>query len=208
MNSSTHAPQSKSAGSLDKITIFGSADIDQQHPLYKTVYDVAQYLASQGKTVINGGGPGTMLAATEGAKSAGGRTITVTFFPEDMPEFEGKDVKNVPDQEIRTTTYIERMFGLIHEADAYVCFQGGTGTLSEWATAWLLAHLHYGKHKPLILYGAFWKDFMRAVNEHFFIGEAENNVYQIVENQEEFVRAFAELQQNITGRGNNAGLAK
>ena len=40
------------------------------------------------------------------------------------------------------------MFGLMSQSDLFICFRGGTGTLSEWATAWLLAHLYYGHHKP------------------------------------------------------------
>jgi predicted Rossmann-fold nucleotide-binding protein len=48
------------------------------------------------------------------------------------------NAKNVVDQEIKTANYLERMAGLMDNADLFVFFRGGTGTLSEWATAWLL----------------------------------------------------------------------
>lgn len=185
---------------IKNIAIFGSADVDEKHPLYEEVFTVARYLAYHGKVVIDGGGPGVMNAATQGARSAGGQTLVVTFYPKDMPEFEGRDVGNTADTEIKTANYIERMFGLIDHADAFVCFEGGTGTLSEWATAWLMAHLYYGNHKPLILYGEFWHDLMRVVSDHFFIGAKEHEVYRIVKNEEEMIAALNFFEQQLSDR--------
>ncbi|MBQ6154448.1 LOG family protein, partial [bacterium] len=89
---------------------------------------------------------------------------------------------------------IERMFGLMTQADVFVCFYGGTGTLSEWATAWLLAHLYYGNHKPLVLYGEFWFEVMEVINRNFMIGEKERNVYRIVENKEQLLAVIEGLE--------------
>jgi uncharacterized protein (TIGR00725 family) len=193
-------PQQKAHCSIDRVAIFGSADVDEKHPLYEEVFSIAEYLAYNNKVVINGGGPGTMLAATQGAEAAGGETVTVTFNPVDMPEFEGKDVENIPDKEIKAANYIERMFGLINEADAFICFQGGTGTLSEWSTVWLLSHLYHGNHKPIILYGAFWKDVMKTMDEHFFIGEKEHSVYKIAANKEELIQALDDFEAELADR--------
>jgi predicted Rossmann-fold nucleotide-binding protein len=143
-----------------------------------------------------------MAAATLGAKAAGGKTVAVTFQPRDMPEFEGRYAGNEVDVEIRTANYVERMFGLFEQSDAYICVQGGTGTLSEWATAWLMAHLQYGRHKPLILYGAFWHTVMRTISEHFFIGAKEHEVYRIAENPEEAFLVLQELEQELADRCN------
>ena len=141
-----------------------------------------------------------MEAATLGAKAAGGKTIGVTFYPEDMPEFEGRDEGNIVDKEIKTSNYIERMFGLMNNADIFVCFKGGTGTLSEWATAWLLAHLYYGNHKPLILYGDFWHEVMDVIHKHFLIGYKEAKVYKIVTNLEEFKVALRIFEEEMSTR--------
>jgi predicted Rossmann-fold nucleotide-binding protein len=150
--------------------------------------------------VINGGGPGIREAATRGAKAGGGKTLAVTFYPEDLPEFEGRDGQNIVDKEIKTANYIERMFGLMDNADLFVCFKGGTGTLSEWATAWLLAHLYYGNHKPLILYGHFWHEYMDMTHKHFMIGYKEAKVYRIVENLEEFKVALRIFEEEMAAR--------
>jgi uncharacterized protein (TIGR00730 family) len=193
-------PRAKQHCQIKDIAIFGSADVDEQHPLYQEVFKVARYLAYHGKVIVNGGGPGVMAAATLGAESAGGKTVGVTFYPKDMPEFEGRFFSNTVDVEIKTANYIERMFGLMNNADAFICFQGGTGTLSEWATAWLLAHLYYGNHKPLILYGRFWHELMRVVNENFFLSDKENTVYKIVDNEEQLITALQEFEIELADR--------
>jgi len=190
MKSQIPIPKSKLHCGIKNVALFGSADIDRNHPLYRDAFIVARYLGYHDKVVINGGGPGVMAAATEGALSAGGKTMAVTFYPKDMPEFEGRFSDNHVDKEIKTANYIERMFGLMDHADAFIIFQGGTGTLSEWATAWLLAHLYYGNHKPIILYGGFWKKVMAVINENFFIGEHEELVYKIAENEAEMIEAL------------------
>lgn len=194
-------PEKQVHSSIQKVAIFGSADVDKKHPLYREVFKVARYLAYNDKVVVNGGGPGVMAAATAGAESAGGETIAVTFYPQDMPEFEGRFHKNIVDEEIKTSNYIERMFGLINQADAFIIFEGGTGTLSEWATVWLLAHLYYGNHKPLILYGEFWHEVISAIDKHFFIGQKEKEVYKIVKNEKEMIQALNEFEQELEARG-------
>lgn len=203
MKTQIKIPKVSQGKQIKNIAFFGSADIDKNHPLYQEAFSLARHLAYHDKVIVNGGGPGVMDAATQGAKVAGGVTLAVTFYPKDMPEFEGRFHENDVDHEIKTANYIERMFGLMDHADAFICFQGGTGTLSEWATAWLLAHLYYGKHKPLILYGEFWHEVMRVIEDNFFIGEKEKKVYKIVKNQEELLRALNEFEKEIENRVNN-----
>jgi len=200
MKKSLVFPSPKKHCTLDRIALFGSADVDKEHPLYKEVFKVARSLAYYGKTVINGGGPGTMEAATLGAESVDGKTITVSFAPLDMPEFEGQASSNIADLDIKASNYIERMFGLMEQADAFVCFQGGTGTLSEWATAWLLSYLHYGHHKPIVLYGEFWHEVMRVINDSFLIGQKERSIYRIVKNEVETLQVLQQFEEELAER--------
>ena len=193
-------PGSNRLNKVDKVAFYGSADLDTSDEAYIAAKEAAAHVARRGKTIVNGGGPGIMEAATLGAKSAGGKTLAVTFYPEDMPEFEGRASGNIVDKEIKTSTYIERMFGLMDNADIFVCFKGGTGTLSEWATAWLLAHLYYGNHKPIILYGEFWHEVMDVIHKHFLIGYKEAKVYRIVSNLEEFKVALRVFEEEMSSR--------
>lgn len=200
MKTQVPVPKSQRHCTITNIAFFGSADVDQNHPLYQEAFKVARYLAYHGKVIVNGGGPGVMDAATKGAESAGGETLAITFYPKDMPEFEGRFHENTVDKEIKTANYIERMFGLMDHADAFVCFQGGTGTLSEWATAWLLAHLYYGNHKPVILYGQFWHRVMDVISENFFIGETERQVYTIASNEDQLIQQLAAFEYQLADR--------
>jgi len=200
MKTCIRIPRIQKEYGIKNIAVFGSADVDEKHPVYQDAFNVCRRLARMGKVIVNGGGPGVMDAATNGAEIAGGETLAVTFYPKDMPEFEGRYHHNAVDQEIKTANYVERMFGLMDYADAFICFRGGTGTLSEWATAWLLAHLYYGKHKPLILYGKFWKDLIKVIEENFFIGDKEKRVYKIVENIEELTTVLEDFEKEIKAR--------
>jgi uncharacterized protein (TIGR00725 family) len=191
-----YVPQLKTNWRLDRVAFFGSADIHVDSQLYKEVYECAQLLAQHGRIIVNGGGPGVMQASTQGAESVGGKTIGVTLHADkdDLPEFEGQAAGNNLTLEIATRNYIDRMFGLMTQADVFVCFRGGTGTLSEWATAWLLAHLYYGHHKPMVLYGEFWFEVMDLINESFMIGEKERNVYRVVENKNQLLAVLEGLE--------------
>ncbi len=200
-------PSPKTEPYIKRVAIFGSADVDPQHPLYEEAFNVARTLAYHDKLIVDGGGPGVMDAATKGAQAAGGKSLVVTFYPDDAPEFEGRLDDNTADEEIKTANYIERMFGLMENADIFICFQGGTGTLSEWATAWVLAHLYYGKHKPLILYGNFWHNLMRVINDSFFIGDKEKELYKIVSNEAELMEAMNEFEAEMKERYREAAIS-
>jgi len=174
--------QSKRGGiRLKRVAFFGDAAVKKDHSAYQMAYLAAQKLARHGYTVVNGGGPGVMMAATEGAESVGGETLSVTFYPEHASGFEGRYLSNVTDKEIRTENYIERMFYLMKEADVFLLFQGGTGTISELGLAWVLAKLYYGHHKPFVLVGAFWRPIIGAIHDNLLIDVKEMDVFKIVD---------------------------
>jgi len=170
--------------------------------LYQEAFNVARYLAYHDKVIVNGGGPGIMQAATDGAKAGGGQTLVVTFSPDPLeaPEFEGRFNENKADKEIKTKNYVERMFGLMEHADAFIIFKGGTGTLSEWATTWLMAHIYYGHHKPFILYGEFWYEVVQCMENNFFIGKHEMEVFEIVKDEAELIPAFTRFERELAIR--------
>lgn len=185
------------APTIENIAIFGFADTDENDRLFQNVYKVARELAEAGYTVVDGGGPGVMLAASMGAKAAGGKVIGVTLYPKDMPNFEGKDPKNMLDVEIKSNSYIERTLTLMKEGQVYIVFKGGTGTISEFGMAWGLARLYFGHHKPLILYGKFWKKIIKAFRENMAMRPEEFEVFKIVDSPEGVLEAIKDFEDEI-----------
>lgn len=139
-----------------------------------------------------------MVAATTGAEIAGGKTLTVTFDPKDAPGFEGRYLKNVPDREIRTTNYIERMFRLLEHGDIFIIFKGGSGTISEFGTAWVLAKLYYGRHKPFILFGHFWAEIIDVLRKNMNIDKNELSVFEIVRTKGEILSAIKRMEGKVS----------
>lgn len=186
---------------VKNIAFFGDANIPKSDPVYKSAYETAKLLAENGYAIVDGGGPGVMEAATSGAEEAGGATLTVTFSPVDAPGFEGKYVGNVPDKEIVTTNYIERMFKLMEYGDMFLIFKGGSGTVSEFGTAWNLAKLYYGHHKPFILFGRFWAEIIDVFRKNMNIDNKELSVFEIVEKPEEVLKAIRKFEKRLVTRG-------
>lgn len=175
-----------------KVTIFGSSEVDNDSDDYKNAKRTAYLLAKEGFTIVNGGGPGVMRAASEGAKQAGGKTLGATFSSKGMTKFEGRDQNNILDKEYKFDNYWDRIHKLLDLGDVYIFFNGGTGTIGEFAMAWGLARLFYGNYKPLILFGEWWHDLTEAFGRNMFIREEELKVYKIVTTPE---RAVEEIQE-------------
>ncbi len=189
---------------IRNIAFFGDANISPTDETYKAAFDVAELLASNGYAVVDGGGPGVMEAATGGAEKANGKTISVTFDPVNAPGFEGKYVKNVTDQEIVTTNYIERMFKLMEYGDVFIVFKGGSGTISEFGTAWVLAKLYFGHHKPFILYGDFWVEIIDVIKKNMNIDSNEYSVFEICRSKEDVLATIKKFEKNITSRDHSS----
>ncbi|MEK9200588.1 MAG: LOG family protein [Patescibacteria group bacterium] len=175
---------------IKTVSCLGFADAPHDDPLFQEAYKVGEALAKAGFIVANGGGPGVMRATTQGAQSAGGHVVGVTFYPKDVANFEGRDKNNLFDEEIKTENYLERTLKLLEVGQAYVIFKGGTGTISEFGMAWGLARLYYGHHKPLVLYGKFWENIMAAFMANMRMRPEEFQVYWVATTPEEVVKSL------------------
>lgn len=192
--------QKENRNKIKQIVYFGFADATLNDPLYKEAFDCAKYLSKKGYVAINGGGPGTMRAVSEGAKAANSTAIGVTFYPKDITNFEGRDPENPIDQEIVTENYLERTLKLLELGDAYVIFRGGTGTVSEFGMAWGLAKLYFGHHKPLVLYGDYWNNIIKVFKDNMRIRSDALKVYKVVNTPEEAHRALLTFEDLVKER--------
>jgi len=182
---------------IKKISFFGFADAKEDSQLYKDAFAVAQVVAEAGYTVVDGGGPGLMRAFSQGAKSKNGWVVGVTFYPKDATNFEGRAKDNPLDEEVVTPNYVERTIKLLDQGDIYIVFNGGTGTISEFAMAWGLARLYFGHHKPLILYGKFWHNVIKAFVDNMLLRPEELAVFEIVDSPQGVVSAIKNFERRL-----------
>ena len=182
---------------IKNIAFFGDANIPKSDPVYQEAYEVAKILAQNGYTIVNGGGPGVMDASTQGAQAASGETISVTFNPHDAPGYEGRYLGNITDEEIITTNYIDRMFKLLEHGDMFIIFKGGSGTVSEFGTAWVLAKLYYGHHKPIILYGKHWPAIIDVLIKNMNIDRQELSVFEICSSRNEVLPIIKKFEKKL-----------
>lgn len=179
---------------INSVAVFGGSHIKQGETVFTEAFLVAKMVVGSGRKIVNGGGPGIMLAATLGAKDGGGQSIAVDYKPKLATSFEGKAMENTADQTFVEANYILRTKRLLDLGDAYIVFNGGTGTISEFAMAWGLARLYFGHHKPLILYGKFWEDIMESFKQHMLVRPQEYKVFSIVTTPADVLKALGKYE--------------
>ncbi len=175
------------------VTFFGDAAIPEDSEEYIQVRETAMLLAENGFGIVDGGGPGVMKAATDGAEAVGGTTVAVYWEPKLASIFEGKNITNVTDESESFSNYMSRTLGLIEKAHVFIVCRGGTGTISEFGMVWALAKLYFGKHKPVILMGDFWPDLVREIAAKMILDDKELGVLHYAKDKNEvldLVRMF------------------
>lgn len=176
--------------SIKAITFFGSSIGELGDPNFDAAQIIAREVAEKSIEVIDGGGPGVMSAATLGAKEVGGKTAAVYYDPKFATTFEGAAKKNLVDIQYKESNYVERTRKLLELGDAYIIFNGGTGTISEFGMAWGLARLYFGHHKPLILYGYFWHYIVEEFRRRMKIRPEELEVFTIASNPTDVIQTI------------------
>lgn len=142
------------------VSIFGSARIPQDSPLYQDTETIARLLVKAGFGVITGGGPGLMEAGNKGAFEAGGTSVGLRIH---LPFEQHQNAYISTECDFRYFFVRKLMF--IKYATAYVVMPGGVGTLDELFEALVLVQTQRIKPFPIILYkSSFWNglvDWMR-----------------------------------------------
>lgn len=189
---------------ISSVTFFGCSCGEAGDENFDNAKKVAKAVAQSGRKIVNGGGPGIMLAATLGAKEGKGKTAVVYYTPELATRFEGKKAINYADEHFEEANYVLRTKKLLELGDAYIVFNGGTGTISEFAMAWGVARLYFGHHRPILLYGDFWQTIMADFKKYMFVRPEEYQVFTIVNSASEVLSTLEHYDKIIhTNRHNH-----
>ncbi len=135
------------------VTVFGSARLKRDDPLYDRIVETTRLLAKEGFGIITGGGPGAMEAANKGAREAGGCSVGCNIeLPFEQHENEYIDIS------VNFHYFFVRKMMFVKYAEAFVLFPGGFGTLDELFEAVTLIQTKKINNFPVILFDSgYWK---------------------------------------------------
>jgi uncharacterized protein (TIGR00730 family) len=170
---------------IRKVTVFGSARISKDEPVYDIARVTGQKLVEAGYMVITGGGPGIMQAANEGAgpDHSFAVNIRLPFEQKTNPVVAGNP------RSITYKYFFNRKVAFLKEACAIVLFPGGFGTLDEAMET--LTLIQTGKNDPIPLIfvdepgGTYWLKWLQFFEQEplkdGYIGTSDFNLFERVD---------------------------
>ena len=146
-----------------KVTVFGSARTDIGDADYQVAVEFGRLMAQQQWMVVTGAGPGIMRAANEGAGQEASFGVNIVLPFENQPnEFIAGDPKLM-----NFKYFFTRKLMFIKEADAFVLFPGGYGTMDELFELVTLVQTGKSDIHPIVMLeapgGTYWEGFTRHV---------------------------------------------
>ncbi|RJR27127.1 hypothetical protein C4561_03110 [candidate division WWE3 bacterium] len=182
---------------ITKVAFLGGAAWVENDQPYKEAYETARAVAEAGFEVVNGGGPGVMRASTEGAHAGGGKVLAITYHPnKPKRHYEGVDPENHFDDEVITLDYFDRTKVMLQTTQVHIVFKGSIGTLSEFGMSWISSWIHEPNNKPIILFGAFWQDFLDVIHKHMLLKNSEEDMLKICTTPEEVIEFLKSLKKD------------
>jgi uncharacterized protein (TIGR00730 family) len=143
------------------VSIFGSARVTHDDPIYDAARRVAREVTRSGFNVLTGGGPGLMEAATRGCAEGGGLPVGLTIeLPDEQP------TNAFVARECRFHYFFIRKLMFVRYSCAFLIFPGGFGTLDETFEALTLVQTHKIPHFPVLLFAdPYWGGLRRQLDE-------------------------------------------
>jgi len=189
------------------VSIFGSARVKPDDPMYAAAEETARRLAEAGFAVVTGGGPGIMEAANKGAVQGGGPSVGCNI---ELPFEQG--VNDYVDIAINFRYFFVRKTMFVKYAEAFIIFPGGFGTLDELFEALTLIQTGKVRNFPVILFGSdYWQGLLdwlrnRMVAEGKIAPEDMDLMY-VTDSPEEAVNVVLKYYQAQleNAAGDNAG---
>jgi len=138
------------------ISVFGGASPREGQDSYETARQLGYALGSSGHSLLTGGYVGVMEAVSRGGHEAGAHVIGATCKQIEISHNRKPNV--YLDEEWSYETLQDRLFALVERSDVAVAMPGGVGTLAEIAITWNEMIIKAIPPRPMILYGAAWKN--------------------------------------------------
>jgi uncharacterized protein (TIGR00730 family) len=148
-----------------RVTIFGSARIEEKDPLYYQVQQFAIDLTKMGCDIVTGGGPGLMAAANQGSILGDPLDQTQSIGIRVDLDFE-QHTNPFVEEVYHHQTFFSRLYHFALIADAFVVVPGGIGTALEFFMIWQLLQVKKLQKTPLIVVGKMWSELVDWAKEY------------------------------------------
>jgi uncharacterized protein (TIGR00730 family) len=174
-----------------KVSVFGSARTPLDDPNYRLAREFGRRMAAIGWMVVTGAGPGIMSAANEGAgqESSFGVNIVLPFEAKPNP-FIASDPKL-----INFKYFFTRKLMFMKEAEAFVLFPGGFGTMDELFELLTLSQTGKSDLHPIVMVeaegGGYWREvdamLKDALLTRHYIDREDLGLYHLTESVDDAV---------------------
>jgi len=183
-----------------KVSIFGSARLPAENPLYDLARRFARLLVEHDYMVITGAGDGIMRAANEGAGRENSFGVNIL-----LPFEQGANPSIVDDPKLITFKYFfTRKLFFARESHGAAVFPGGFGTHDE--NFEILTLLQTGKNNPhpVVMLdvpgGTYWRKWELFIREDMvatkLISPEDLNLFRIVDSAEAAVKEIVGFYRN------------
>ncbi len=174
------------------VTVFGSARTKADSPYYKIAHELGGLLATEGLSVITGGGPGIMEAANKGATEVGGASAGIGI---ELPFEASNNAFIDADKNITFRYFFVRKLMFLKYSQAFVAFPGGLGTLDELFEALTLSQTGKTPKFPILLVGRdYWSGLVDWLNTKVLtegnVNAGDLELFRIVDTAEEVMDAI------------------
>jgi uncharacterized protein (TIGR00730 family) len=173
------------------VSVFGSARVPEDDPLFAQAVEVGRRLAEAGFAVVTGGGPGLMEAANRGAHEAGGLSVGFNI---DLPHEQHEN----PYLDISVTFhhFYARKTMFVKAAEGFVILPGGFGTLDELFESLTLIQTGKVMHFPVVLLGRdHWEGLLdwarKRLLEHGLVSPADVELLHLTDDVGEAVELIS-----------------
>jgi uncharacterized protein (TIGR00730 family) len=170
-----------------RVSIFGSARINETSPVYKDCYNLAYALGKEGVDIVTGAGPGIMEAANKGSKAASNDTKSIGLAIQLPFESDANAHLDIKHEHRRFSSRLDEFMRITHSV---VVVAGGVGTLLELFYTWQLIQVKHIEPRPFLLYGKdMWQGLMDWIEKEplgrQLISQSDFDSIRIVDSVEE-----------------------
>ncbi len=174
-----------------KVTMFGSARTQPDHPEYQQAKKFAELIGEQGWMVITGAGDGIMRAGHHGATREASFGVAISLpFEQRTNDLIADDPKLV-----HFKYFFTRKLIFVKEANAIVLFPGGFGTLDEGFEAITLVQTLKAAPTPIVMCdrpgGSYWAQWREWVEKELLGSEMVDpedlHLFRVTDRAEEAV---------------------